>query len=51
MIAGWRCAVCGTTVDIAQPFAWRCPRATADDPYHVLHVLEVDADTREAVLR
>ena len=43
MIAGWRCAVCGTTVDIAHPFAWRCPRATADDPYHVLHVLEVDA--------
>ncbi len=40
MIAGMRCAVCGTTVDIAVPFAWRCPKATADDPYHVLHILE-----------
>ncbi len=40
MIAGLRCAVCGTTVDIAVPFPWRCPRATAADPYHVLHILE-----------
>lgn len=40
MIAGLRCAVCGTTVDIATPFSWRCPNATADDPYHVLHILE-----------
>ena len=43
MIAGWRCAVCATTVDIAEPFTWRCPRATADDPYHVLHLVDVDA--------
>ncbi|TDT17037.1 threonine dehydratase [Ilumatobacter fluminis] len=43
MIAGWRCAVCGTTVDIAEPFTWRCPRATTADPYHVLHLLDVDA--------
>ena len=40
MIAGLRCAVCGTTVDIAVPFPWRCPKATADDPYHVLHIVE-----------
>ena len=40
MIAGLRCAVCAATVDIAEPFPWRCPNATADDPYHVLHILE-----------
>jgi len=40
VIAGLRCAVCGTTVDIAVPFPWRCPNATADDPYHVLHIVE-----------
>ena len=43
VIAGWRCAVCGTTVDIAEPCAWRCPKASTDDPYHVLHLLDVDA--------
>jgi threonine dehydratase len=40
VIAGFRCAVCRTTVDISTAFAWRCPRATAADPYHVLHILE-----------
>jgi threonine synthase len=40
MIVGLRCAVCGTTVDIATPFAWKCPRATTHDPHHVLHLLE-----------
>jgi len=40
MIAGLRCAVCGATVDIAVPCPWRCPNATDDDPYHVLHILE-----------
>jgi threonine dehydratase len=40
VIAGLRCAVCATTVDISTPFPWRCPKATADDPYHVLHILE-----------
>ena len=40
MIAGFRCAVCGTSVDIAVPFSWKCPRATAADPHHVLHIVE-----------
>ena len=39
MISGWRCAVCGAQVDIATPLAWRCPNATPDDPYHVLHLV------------
>lgn len=38
----WRCAVCATEVPIDTPFAWRCPRATADDPRHVLHLIEAD---------
>lgn len=39
VIAGFRCAVCGTSVDIATPLAWRCPDATPADPYHVLHLV------------
>ena len=42
MIAGFRCAVCGTTVDIATPLAWRCPRATLTDRHHVLHIVDDD---------
>jgi len=40
VIAGFRCAVCGTSVDIATPLAWRCPNATPVDRYHVLHLVE-----------
>lgn len=39
MIAGFRCAVCGASVDIATPLAWRCPNASPADPYHVLHLV------------
>jgi threonine synthase len=35
----WRCAVCGTTVDVATPHPFVCPRATPRDRYHVLHPL------------
>lgn len=38
-VLGWRCAVCGTTVDVATPHAFTCPRSTADDRHHVLHPL------------
>mgnify|MGYP003137403060 CR=1 FL=1 len=37
-IAGLRCAVCDTFVDIATVGAWQCPRRTATDPNHVLHL-------------
>lgn len=40
MIAGFRCAVCGASVDIATPLVWRCPKSTPADPYHVLHLVE-----------
>jgi threonine synthase len=42
----YRCAVCGTTVDIATPHPFRCPRATASDRHHVLHPLEVGEPER-----
>jgi threonine synthase len=41
-----RCAVCGTTVDIATLEPFRCPRATATDRHHVLHPLEAGVPAR-----
>ena len=41
MIVGWRCAVCGATVDIAAAHPFRCPRSSAADRHHVLHPLDV----------
>ena len=40
-MVGWRCAVCGATVDIATPHPFRCPRATDTDRHHVLHPLTI----------
>lgn len=37
MIVGWRCAVCGTTLDVGEPYPFTCPRATPTDRHHVLH--------------
>jgi threonine synthase len=38
-VLGWRCAVCGSGVDLADPRPFTCPRATTDDRHHVLHPL------------
>jgi threonine synthase len=38
-VLGWRCAVCATDVDLADPWPFTCPRATPDDRHHVLHPL------------
>jgi threonine synthase len=38
VVTGLRCATCGTRVEIAAHMSWRCPNATAADPYHVLHI-------------
>ncbi len=38
-VLAWRCRVCRTTVDIATPHPFRCPKASASDPHHVLHPL------------
>lgn len=43
---GWRCAVCGATVDIAEPFPWRCPAASTSDRHHALHLLRALAPLR-----
>jgi threonine synthase len=40
VITGFRCAVCGANVPVAAAFPWRCPNATAADPYHVLHLVD-----------
>lgn len=38
-VVGWRCAVCGTDVDLLAPDPWRCPRSTLHDRHHVLHAV------------
>ncbi|MCU1358797.1 MAG: hypothetical protein JWN99_86 [Ilumatobacteraceae bacterium] len=40
LAAGWRCLVCGASVDIAQPLAWRCPNAIGDDRHHELQLVQ-----------
>jgi threonine dehydratase len=40
VITGFVCAVCGASVDIACLDPWRCPNASAIDPYHVLHLAD-----------
>ena len=35
-VTGLTCSVCGTKVDIATPFSWKCPNATDTDRQHVL---------------
>jgi threonine synthase len=37
-LVGWRCPVCGATLDIATPLPWRCPNASAVDRHHVLQL-------------
>jgi threonine synthase len=38
-VLGWRCAVCGATVDVATPHSFNCPRSSPSDRRHVLHPL------------
>ena len=40
LIAGWQCVVCGASVDIAQPFTWRCRNATGDDRDHAPQLIQ-----------
>jgi threonine synthase len=46
LAAGWRCVVCGASVDIAKPFTWTCPNVTADDRHHALELVQVAAPLR-----
>ena len=47
MIAGFRCAVCGASVDIASACPWKCPNATRADPYHALHLVDERAPSED----
>jgi threonine synthase len=38
-VVGFRCAVCGTEVDVGTPSPWRCPKATDEDRHHVLQIV------------
>ncbi|MCE9621431.1 MAG: PLP-dependent lyase/thiolase [Actinomycetia bacterium] len=40
MITGWRCAVCGASVDIAQPFTWRCAHSSEADRHHAPQLVQ-----------
>ncbi|HEY4331523.1 MAG TPA: pyridoxal-phosphate dependent enzyme [Ilumatobacteraceae bacterium] len=42
-VVGWKCAVCGAAVDIAEALVFRCPNATAADPHHSLRIIQHDA--------
>ena len=46
LAAGWRCAVCGATVDIAEPLVWRCPNAIGDDRHHALELVQAVSPLR-----
>jgi threonine synthase len=41
MIVGYRCGACGHLVDIATPWAWRCPNSSLTDRHHVLRLMGV----------
>ena len=43
LIAGWICRVCGASVDIAVPFTWTCPNATASDRHHAMRLVQLAA--------
>ena len=45
-VVGWRCVVCGTTVDISEPLVFKCPKSTAADPYHTLQIVQHDEPVR-----
>lgn len=47
LAAGWQCRVCGASVDIAVPFTWQCPNATATDRHHALRLVQVKAPVRQ----
>ena len=42
-VVGWRCVVCGATVDISEPMVFHCPRATPTDRFHTLQIVQHEA--------
>jgi len=48
LVAGWQCRVCGASVDIAVPFTWQCPNASATDRHHALRLVQSTAPLQSA---
>ncbi|CAN5670607.1 hypothetical protein BH10ACT2_BH10ACT2_27140 [soil metagenome] len=46
MITGWRCAVCGASVGIDEPFTWRCPNSTDVDRHHAPQLVQTLSSLR-----
>ena len=46
LIAGWKCAVCGASTDIATPFTWRCVHSTDTDRRHAPQLVQGIAPLR-----
>jgi len=46
-VTGWRCAVCHASVEIAEPFPWRCPNSTATDRHHVLQIVSGEVSDQD----
>ena len=46
VVTGWVCSVCGAAVPITQALSWKCPNATAADPFHVLQIRQTMAPLR-----
>ena len=49
-VIGWRCAVCGTHVDLLDPAPWRCPRSTLEDRHHVLQAISATTTPSHPVI-
>jgi threonine synthase len=47
IVQGFRCEVCGATVDIATPMSWRCPNSSAVDRHHVLSIVQRTTELRD----
>ncbi len=47
-VVGWRCIVCDTPVDIAEPLVFRCPNWSLAEPHHSLRVVRHDEPLRRA---
>ena len=38
-VTGWRCAACSAELPVSTPLPFRCPKASPDDPRHVLQIV------------
>jgi len=50
-VVGWRCAVCGTRVELTEPTPWRCPNSTLSDRHHLLQAISTPVGIGDATTR